>query len=164
MSDPSASTLHMPQMRGNLTRVSEGKGIRKCPSQIERCLVIQALKHFTFLPKSPISLGLFSFSAFCSMSKMTTTYFTRWIRSEGIVTDATLTRKITLRLLTQNECLPICSHSPARCYLLKPTRWLSFVSVFQSFFSHLELMTALNAFLCIYRTNERTLIQTTKIP
>lgn len=153
MSLPQLQALvHVPRMKGNLTQVGKGKVSHKCPSQIQRCLIIQALKHFIFLPKPPISFFFF----FCSISKMTTTYFTRWICSEGIVTDATLPRKITFRLSTQiliqNECLPICRPSPVRCCLSKPTGWLSFVSVFQSFSTHLDLMTALNIFLCIYRT------------
>ena len=143
--------VHVHQMKGNLTQTGEGKGSHKCPSQIQRCLIIQALEHFTFLPKPPIS-----FFFFCSMSKMTTTYFTRWICSKGIVTDATLPRKITFRLSTQNlirnKCLPICRHSPVRCCLLKPTEWFSFVTIFQSFSTYLDLMTALNIFLCTYRT------------
>lgn len=115
--------VHVPQMKGDLTQVGEVKGSCKCPSQIQRCLIIQALKHFTFLLKTPIRV--FWGIVFCSMSKMTTTYFTRWICSEGIVTDATLPRKITFRLSIQiliwNKCFPICRHSPVRCYLLKPT-------------------------------------------
>ena len=87
--------VQVAQMKGNLTQVSKGKGSLKRPSQIQRCLIIQALKHFIFLPKPPIS---FFFFYFCSTSKMTTTYSTRWICSEGIVTDAILPRKITFRL------------------------------------------------------------------
>lgn len=127
------------------------QGQNKCPSQTQRYLIIQALKHFTFLPKSPRSF-FFSYS----MSKMTTTYFTRWICSQGIVTDVPLPTKITSRLSTQilirNECLPICRQSPDRCYIIKPTGWLSFVSILQSFFTHLDPTTAFNIFLCIYRT------------
>lgn len=42
-------------MKGNVKQVGERKGSHKCTSQIQRCLIIQALKHFTFLPKLPIS-------------------------------------------------------------------------------------------------------------
>lgn len=101
-------------------RGSWRQGQYKCPSQNRRCLIIQALKHFTFLPKPPSS-----FFFLYTMSKMTTTYFTRWICSQGIVTDVTLPVKIAYRLSTQiltwNECLSICRQSPDRHYLIKPT-------------------------------------------
>lgn len=103
-----------------------------------------------FLTQSSNKLLFFFFCSFC---KMTTTYFTRQIGSEGIVTYATLPRKITFRLsiqiLIQNKCLPICRHSPIRCFLLKPTGWLSFVSVFQSFSTHLGL-TQLWTYSCAF--------------
>lgn len=149
-------------MKGKLTQVGKGKGSHKCPSQIWKCLIIQALKRLAFLP--PIS---FLFSFFPLYEQMTTIYFTRWICSEGIVTDAILPGKTTFRLptqiLSQNQYLPICRHSPVRVWLLKPTGWLTFVALFQTFFTHLDLMAALFEHSPVHLQNSSH-IHSAKIP